>query len=310
MELRHLRYFVAVAEEANVTRAAARLHVSQPGVSRQVRDLEAELGFTLLARDRRGVRLTEPGRVFLLEARAVLARAETAVATARSVAEGSRGQIHIGYAPSLTLQILPPALRALQSALPGTRVKLHDLTTEQMFAGLHNGKLDVALTVRPPRAAMRGLHFDALASSRLVVAVPPDHPLAGQRSVQLARLAKEPFVAYDHAAYPEYLDDVRRLFESAGLEPNLLEEHDRVSSLLTAIAAGRGVALVPETIISMTGGRIRLVPLQPPLPPITVGTVRRAGKVAAATAQFLAGLAGFSTIKTTRSASRPPQPAS
>ena len=299
MELRHLRYFVAVAEEANVTRAAARLHVSQPGISRQVRDLEAELGFTLLVRDRRGVRLTEPGRVFLLEARAVLARAESAVTTARSVATGSRGQVRIGYAPSLTLHILPPALRALQSALPGTRVHLHDLTTGQMLAGVRDGKLDVALTVRPPRAEMRGLHFEALASYRLAVAVPPDHPLAGLRGVPLARLAAEPFVAYDHAAYPEYLRDVRRLFESAGLEPNLLEEHDSVSSLLTSIAAGRGVALVPETIVSMTGGRICLVPLQPPLPPIAVGTVRRVGKIAAATAQFLAGLAGFTATKAT-----------
>ena len=145
MELRHLRYFVAVAGEESVTRAAARLHVSQPGLSRQIHDLEEELGFALLARGRQGVRLTEAGRVFWIEARAILARVEEAAASARSVASGKRGRFHVGYAPSLAFQILPPALRSLQAALPGVQVMIHDLATEEMLAGLQARELDIAI---------------------------------------------------------------------------------------------------------------------------------------------------------------------
>src|SRR6266850_6633112 len=136
MELRHLRYFIGVAETENVSRAALKLHVSQPALSRQIRDLEDELGFLLLERTGRSVRLTESGRTFLIEARAVLQRAEDAVKAARAVAIGGRAELHIGYAPSLTARILPPALRAFQAELPNVRVKLHDLSTEEMPAGL------------------------------------------------------------------------------------------------------------------------------------------------------------------------------
>src|SRR5215471_10974764 len=122
MELRHLRYFVAVAEEENVSRAALKLHVSQPGISRQIRDLEEEIGFQLLERSAKAVRLTAAGKTFLTEAREVLARADAAVKKARDVANGGSGEINVGYAPSLTVRILPPALRAFQDKFPNVRV--------------------------------------------------------------------------------------------------------------------------------------------------------------------------------------------
>ena len=118
MELRHLRYFVAVAGEENVSRAALKLHVSQPGLSRQIRDLEEEIGFQLLERSAKSVRLTAAGNVFLAEAREVLLHAEAAVKKARAVAGGITGEINVGYAPSLTVQILPPLLRAFQEQFP------------------------------------------------------------------------------------------------------------------------------------------------------------------------------------------------
>src|SRR5207248_1971142 len=135
MELRHLRYFIAVAEEENVSRAALKLHFSQPALSRQIRDLEDELGFLLLERSARSVRLTEAGSAFLIEARAVLQRVEEAVKVARAVAAGGRGELHVGYAPSLTVRILPPTLRAFQAELPNVRVVLHDLSTEELLTG-------------------------------------------------------------------------------------------------------------------------------------------------------------------------------
>ena len=149
MELRHLRYFVAVAEQENVSRAALKLHVSQPGISRQIHDLEEEIGFPLFERSAKALKLTEAGKTFLEEARAVLQRADDAVKNARAVAAGS-SEIHVGYAPSLTIQILPRALRAFQAKFPKARVSLHDLSTEEMLTELRSGKLQVALTVQSP----------------------------------------------------------------------------------------------------------------------------------------------------------------
>src|SRR4051812_49418284 len=149
MELRHLRYFVAVAEQENVTRAALKLHVSQPALSRQVRDLEDELGFSLFERAANSMRLTTGGQAFLSEARAVLERADAAVKKARAIAKGDTGELHIGYAPSLTARILPPALRMFQAQKPAVRVIWHDQSTEEMLNGLRQNRLHLAFLVRP-----------------------------------------------------------------------------------------------------------------------------------------------------------------
>src|SRR3989442_5915684 len=171
MELRHLRYFIAVAEEENVSRAALKLHVSQPALSRQIRDLENELGFLLLERSAKSVRLTEAGRAFLIEARAVLQRAEDAVKAARTIARGGAGELHVGYAPSLTARILPQTLRAFQAESATVRVKLHDLSTEEMLAGLREGKLQMAFVLRLTPAMLRGLRFEELFRDSICLAV-------------------------------------------------------------------------------------------------------------------------------------------
>src|ERR1041385_4156652 len=153
MELRHLRYFVAVAEEQNVTRAAVRLHVSQPPLSRQIRNLEDELGTALFNREAKALRLTEAGRVFLTEARIILQRADDAVQMAKAIAGGKRGEIHVGYAPSLTVELLPRALKYFRESNPDVHVQLQDLSTREMLRGLNEGKLHAALLVQvPPKA--------------------------------------------------------------------------------------------------------------------------------------------------------------
>jgi DNA-binding transcriptional LysR family regulator len=290
MELRHLRYFVAVAEEENVSRAALKLHVSQPGISRQIHDLEDEIGFQLFERSAKSVRLTAAGKVFLGEVRAVLQRASEAVEKARAVSGGTAGEIAIGYAPSLTVQILPAALRKFQEQFPNVRVVLHDLSTEEMLAQLRSGKLQVALSVRPPRAMLRGLRFAELARYPMCVAVAPGHPFARARSVTLAQVAREPLIGYSRAEYPEYHESLLKLFAAIKAKPHFAEEHDGVTSLITAVEIGRGVALVPSCLSCMVGPRLKLIPLKPAAGIIVVGAVSKSTARLPVVEKFIAAM--------------------
>jgi len=273
MELRHLRYFVAVAEQENVSRAALKLHVSQPGLSRQVRDLEEELGFNLLERGAKSVRLTDAGRVFLREARAVLQRAEEAVNKARLAASGGQVELHIGYAPSPTVRLLPRTLRVFQAAHPEVRVKLHDLSTEEMLTGVRAGSLQMAFVVKPGRALLRGLHFEELTAESMCVAMSPQHPLARLQKVPLARAAQETFLVFSRKDYPEYCDYLDAMFQPLKIKAKIRGEHDSASSLIAGIESGNCVAMVPESFSCVAGQRLKVTRLIPGPPPLIVGTV-------------------------------------
>lgn len=273
MELRHLRYFVAVAEEENVSKAALKLHVSQPGISRQIRDLEDEIGFPLFERSAKSVRLTAAGKVFLTEAREVLLRAEAAVKKARGVAGGMTGEINVGYAPSLTVQILPPILRAFQEQFPQVRVALHDLSSDEMLTQLGTKRLQVALTVKPTGKMARGLAFKELARYAMMVAVAPNHPLAKLKAITLQQVAPEPLIGLSRKDYPEAHIETKKMFGAVKLKPNFAEEHEGGTSIIAAVEAGRGVALVPSSLGCIVGTRVKLLPLKPALPPIPVAAV-------------------------------------
>jgi DNA-binding transcriptional LysR family regulator len=298
MELRHLRYFIAAAETENVSRAALKLHVSQPALSRQIRDLEEELGFSLFERSAKSVRLTEAGRTFLGEARAVLERAEDAVNRARAIATGGRGELHVGYAPSPTVRIIPATLRAFQAQMPQVRVRLHDLSTEEMLSGLREGELQVAFLVRPSRAMLRGLHFEELARDTMCLAVPPGHALARLRSVALAQAAQEPLVVFTRKDYPEYHEYLEALFAPIRAKPRIAEEHDSAASLIAAVESGKGVAIVPRSFSCSTGPRLKLIPLSPAPEPIVIGAVwRQSGLGPTAEAFRKAATEAVSTLK-------------
>jgi DNA-binding transcriptional LysR family regulator len=271
MELRHLRYFVAVAEAENVSRAALKLHVSQPGISRQIHDLEDEIGFQLFERSAKSIKLTNAGKSFLTEARAVLQRADEAVKTARAIATGEQGELHVGYAPSPTSRILPPALRAFQAELPNVRVKLHDFSTEEMIAGLREGKLHIAFVVRLSDGMLRGLHFEELLRDPICLATSPKHPLARRRSVSLAEVVREPMVIYSRTEYPEAHEELVKMFAHTKGKPQIAAEHDGVTSLIAGVESGEGVALVPESIGCISGPRLKLVRVSPPPPPLVIG---------------------------------------
>jgi LysR family transcriptional regulator, benzoate and cis,cis-muconate-responsive activator of ben and cat genes len=288
MELRHLRYFVAVAEEENISRAALKLHVSQPGLSRQIRDLEDEIGVQLFERSAKSVRLTVAGEVFLAEAQAVLQRADEAVKKARAAVDGTQGEIHVGYAPSLTVQILPPMLRAFQGEFPRVRVALHDLSSEEMLEQLGTRKLQVALTVRPPAKMLRGLSFVELARYAIVVAVAPSHPLAKSKAITLRQVGAEPLIGLNRKDYPESYVETKKLFAAVGLKPNFAEEHEGGTGIIAAVEAGRGIALVPSSLACIVGTRVKLLPLKPALPPIPVGAVWRKESETKLVKQFVA----------------------
>jgi len=271
MELRHLRYFVVVAEEQNATRAAARLHVSQPPLSRQIRDLEAELGVELFRRTAKSLALTEAGKIFLNEARAILLRVDQAVDTVRTVANSSRGTLHVGYAPSLTVKLLPKALMYFERAHPGVRVSLHDLSSEECIQRLSAGKIDLALTVRPEGSRMRGLVFENIAKFPLCCAVATSHPLASKKIVAISALKSERFIVYSREDYPEYYDSLKAIFRPYGFEPRIGEEYDGVTGLIAAVEAGQGIALVPSSLACMSGQRLKLLELKPKLAPFSVG---------------------------------------
>src|SRR6476660_8596915 len=162
MELRHLRYFLAVAEALSFTKAAAQLRIAQPALSRRVQDLEDHIGVDLLKRSPRGVVLTAEGKLFLEKTRQLLMLADESVAQVRALARGEFGELHVGYAPSPTVEILPPALAAFQKAFPRVRVLLHDLSEQELIDGLQDGTLELA--VMPDAAALQseGLEFEAL----------------------------------------------------------------------------------------------------------------------------------------------------
>lgn len=287
MELRHLRYFIGVAEQENVSRAALKLHVSQPALSRQIRDLEDELGFLLLERSAKSVRLTEAGHAFLTEARAVLQRAEDAVKAARAIATGERDELHIGYAPSLTARILPQTLRAFQAELPSVRLRLHDLSTEEMLAGLREGELQIAFVVRLTPAMLRGLRFEELLRDLICLAVAPKHRLAGRRTVTLEEVAKEPIITYSRKDYPDAHELLATMFAGIKSKLRIVEEHDSVSSLIAAVEAGSGVAIAPESLTCTAGPRLKLIPFSPAPEPLVVGAVWPKGGLGTIAEQFL-----------------------
>jgi DNA-binding transcriptional LysR family regulator len=254
MELRHLRYFVAVGEVLNFTKAATRLHVAQPALSRQVSDLEEELGVDLLRRTSHGVILTEEGKLFLEEARGILKRADESVTKVRALARGEFGELQVGYVPPLDLHILPRALAEFQKTTPGVKVVLHDLGSDEICNELRTGMLHLGLMMQPSEESTAGIEFEEIGRFPFFVAMAPGHSLTRMKAISLETLAKQPLVVLDRRKNSEFHRILKRVF--APLRPNIATESDSVNSLITEVGVGKSVAVVSQLFKEAIGKRL------------------------------------------------------
>jgi DNA-binding transcriptional LysR family regulator len=246
LELRHLRYFVAVAEELHFGRAAERLHLSQPPLSQQIRRLEEILGYALFVRTSRSVSLTSAGEAFLERARRTLRKVQRDIDETRSVGQGEVGSLHIGLVGSAMLTALPEALRAYREANPRVQLHLYESFTARVAEGLENGTLDAGI-LRDGDPA-EALTVTTLFSEPYVAVLPATHRCAGQKSISPAVLRDEPFVYYPRTAGARAFEKPLTLFEEHGFRPQIVQEASHWLTILRLIEAGFGVSVAPQCV--------------------------------------------------------------
>ncbi|SEG90647.1 transcriptional regulator, LysR family [Actinacidiphila yanglinensis] len=277
MDLRHLRYYVAVAEERHFGRAAERLHMAQPPLSQAIRRLETELGVELLHRTTRRVDLTEAGRAYLERARAILAEVDEAGHLARQVAAGVVGRLAIGCVGSATYSLLPALSRHLSARLPGVDFSFRgEMLAPDQADALRAGTIDVAL-LRPP-VAEPSLVAHLLRRDRLVVALPSEHALAGRRQVRAADLAGTDLIVHSSARRSVMYEVVLRLLHDAGVEPRIRHEVGETSTLVTLVAGGLGAAVVPEPVTALSLPGVVYRPLVRPATTVELVVAHRADR--------------------------------
>jgi DNA-binding transcriptional LysR family regulator len=252
MELRHLRYFVAVAEEQHITRAAQRLGIQQPPLSQQIRDLERELGVQLFERTPRSIKLNAAGQVFLKDARRLLSDAQDAAMHVRRAARGESGRIAVGYTSSASLHPLVPRLvRSFQARYPQVDLEFQENATRDLLEAVAGDAVDAAF-VRSSVDRYPGLRAVLLGKEPVVVALPVGHPLAGRRkALALAELADEAWILYRRADGPGIQDELMPAWRKAGITPRIAADVPRLLSAVTLVAAGRGMALVPQALSAL-----------------------------------------------------------
>lgn len=262
MELRHLRYFRAVAEELHFGRAAQRLHIAQPPLSAQIRQLEAELGVELLTRSTRRVELTPAGTAYLTQVIAILDAVESAGSQARRIAEGQEGHLTIGCVGSATYSLLPQLVRTLRDELPGVEVAVRgEMLAPELLSALEERRIDLAL-LRPPVTGTDAV-IEPIRSDRLIVALPDSHRLADRTELSVADLATDDLIAHAGHGRSVMNSVISGLWADAGFVPRIRHEVAETSTLVTLVAAGLGVAIVPAPTAALDIAGVRYADLIP-----------------------------------------------
>jgi DNA-binding transcriptional LysR family regulator len=262
-DLELVRVFVAVAEERHFGRAAQRLHLAQPVVSRRIQRLERAVGAALLERTSRHVTLTEAGAAFLDSARQLLHDVDLAVMQARRIAEGGAGRLTVGFVDSVAFELLPRLLRELADRVPDVAIELRELSTEEQLPGL-DADVDVAIVreVSERELSSEGLDARHLLTERLFLAVAADHPMADLDGVGLDALADERFVMFPRPLVPRLHDHLLAVCQTAGFVPGIVSHAAQYPTMLAMIAAGRGVTLVPACVRAVCPQAVRMVPVR------------------------------------------------
>ncbi|ARK32290.1 LysR family transcriptional regulator [Halalkalibacter krulwichiae] len=261
MELRHLRYFTTVAKELHFGNAAKNLHIAQPALSHQIKQLEEEIGVKLLHRTQRKVELTEAGKVFLLRAKEILKNVTEACDEARSVSSGELGQIKIGFTGFVTYDILPSIIRNYQSEFPNVKLLLKHLTTTEQVKALNEGIIDIGILIPPIEERKLKLAF--LREEDFVMALPReqfhDKEISG---IKLIDLANERFIMPTRISGPGYYDLIISLCYHAGFSPNTVQEAQELQTIISLVASGLGVAIVPNSLRFADNENVLYVPIQ------------------------------------------------
>jgi len=276
VELRHLRYFVAVAEELNFTRAAARLHTAQPSLSQQIRQLESAVGVALLDRSRRHVALTNAGRIFLREAKDILGRIEHAGRLAKQAADGRAGDLSVGTFPAADVCILPKLRPLVASRLPHLRLVLHSKYAVEPVAGLISGTLDVAFLRGPIEA--EGLEIRELLRERIVVMLPAHHALARRRRIPVELLHDLPCITMDRSLAPALYDAIATLYSQAHIRMHAVSSADNVLGHLRLVQEGLGFALLSDSMGALLPPGVVVKPLEcDPAPTVSIVVAWKSG---------------------------------
>nr|MDP2191019.1 LysR substrate-binding domain-containing protein [Rhodoferax sp.] len=293
MELRHLRYFVALAEELSFTRAARRLHVSQPPLSLQISQLEQEIGARLFQRTSRRVELTLAGQAFLTDAQAVLARVGEAGSRARAIAQGLAGRIDIGLSGSHFLGPLPRIMAGYAQSHPEVEVSLHELKPAVQLQALRERRIDLSVSRTPVNDAV--LSSTLLWRDPVAVALPTGHSLARRRQLRLLDLRAEPFVMLrtDSSAHAQYIQDC---CVQAGFSPQVSQRLLELPAMLSLVAAGMGVALIPSSLRSLFPDRIKVTSLGKDAPHADVYAVQRSVDTSVVAQEFVRLAAASVTV--------------
>jgi len=265
MELRHLRYFVAVAEALSFTKAAEKLRLAQPSLTRQVHNLEDEIGVKLFDRSKRRVTLTEAGRLFLFDSKRVLAICAESVAAVQQVNGGESSDLNIGYVANIHYGLLPATLGAFRKLRPGVALNLFDMTSAEQFLALDSRKIDLGFVGLPPALSGHALLSECVARDTMLVAIPVGHPLAKNPKLKLADLAPQFFIGRSTKTYPGAREWLTETCQEAGFTPRILQEADSEPILMQFVADGLGVALLPEQTTGLPHEGVVFRPLVPPL---------------------------------------------
>ncbi|MDZ4288239.1 MAG: LysR family transcriptional regulator [Prosthecobacter sp.] len=265
MELRQLRSFIAAAEEGNISRAAQRLNLTQPALSRQIKGLEEETGVALLERSAHSFKLTPAGEMLLREGKGLLERADALLE--RLHGKAKTRTLRVGYSPTLTAGILAPAMEVFAQKHPRVRVELSDATSSEMLERLQKGELDVIVTVKPEQE-IPNVFWETVQQEKWCVALPRQHPLAAKATLNPKDLHEQKLVVYSQREYPDYWAFIIKWFKAQGINARIASECDGVHSLISAVEAGIGIALVAERIACLLPERVILKPLKPQPAPV------------------------------------------